>query len=281
MHYIEIDIAIPDGFPDGREIAVALLSDDGLDTFLETDKGLVTFVRSDGFSRALLARNRLFDINGDFRFRFRTRKVPDVNWNEIWEKSFNPVIVGEDVVVRAPFHKTNGSYRYEIIIEPKMAFGTGHHETTELMMWLMLKNDFRGKRVTDLGCGTGILAILASLMGASSVTAIDNDPLAVGNCLENLKTNNVNNVDVVPGDAAYLTDRKESFDTILANINRNTLIAEMSTMAGALRTGGVILLSGFYNSDKEVIANSASGAGLKLVQFIEKNSWVAMMFAKL
>lgn len=279
MDYVEIDITIPGSFPEGREIAVAMLELENYDIFLETPEGIITCIAADKYDEQRLSRHALFRPEGNFRFSFRTRNIPSRNWNEEWEKNFKPVSIDDQIVVRAPFHKVKGKFRHDIVIEPRMAFGTGHHETTGLMMRLMLETGARGKRVADLGCGTGILAILASKMGASGIAAIDNDPTAVENCIHNLEVNNISGVDVSTGDAAGISE-KGRFDLLVANITLNILTESMKSMAGALNNGGILLVSGFYSNETDAVEEAALHNNLVKVKFIEKNRWVAGMFSK-
>lgn len=280
MEYIEINIVIPDGIAGGREMATAMLFDYGVDSILETDNGLLIYFPVESFDIDDFSNNRLFHVDGAFGFTFTTRVVPDINWNEAWEKSFNPVIINNQVAVRAPFHPRPEGVDYDIVIEPRMAFGTGHHESTELMISQMLRFSFQGKRTLDIGCGTGILAILASMMGSSNVAAVDNDPVATENCSHNLSVNGIVNVNTHTGTAtdAYLTGKK--FDIILANINRNVLTENMPAFSDRLVNGGIILLSGYYSGDMPAIEKAARGSGLNRSSFIEKNQWICEAYMK-
>jgi ribosomal protein L11 methyltransferase len=208
-----------------------------------------------------------------------TEKVlDDKNWNEEWEKNYNPVLIDGKCFVRAPFHEPMPGARYEIVIEPKMAFGTAHHETTQLMATWLMEQDIAGQTVLDMGCGTGILAILANKMGASYVKGIDNDEWAWRNALENFRLNGVAQGDVLLGDVRQV--EKEKYDLVLANINRNILLQDLPDYAEGLKAGGKILLSGFYESDRDSISKKTGENGLRFIGIKSLNLWAAMLFIK-
>ncbi|MCB0445224.1 MAG: 50S ribosomal protein L11 methyltransferase, partial [Gelidibacter sp.] len=192
-----------------------------------------------------------------------------------WEKNFNPIIVDNVCSVRAPFHPKPDT-KYDIIIEPKMSFGTGHHETTHMMIQHILKNDFKNKSVLDMGCGTGVLAILAEIKGAKPIDAIDYDHWCYLNSIENVERNNCKHITVIEGDASALSGKK--YDTIIANINRNILLNDMASYAKCLHPNGTLFLSGFYKDDIAVIEETCNKHLLKHVETLEKNNWVALKF---
>ena len=202
--------------------------------------------------------------------------MPDKDWNAEWEKSFTPITVAGRCRIRAPFHEYDANYQLDIIIEPKMSFGTGHHATTTLMIQQMFDIDLEGKTVLDMGCGTGVLAIAAKKLGAQNVMAIDIDHWSVENTQENAASNNVA-LTVIEGGEEAISGR---FDVILANINRNILLEQMPTYSTALNAGGTLCLSGFYSADLDIINNLAKQLGLQLAKTVEQNDWVSARFIK-
>ncbi|MFK7783181.1 50S ribosomal protein L11 methyltransferase, partial [Psychroserpens sp.] len=206
-----------------------------------------------------------------------SEEIEQTNWNSEWEKNFNPIIVDNLVSVRAPFHEKPNT-KFDIIIEPKMSFGTGHHETTHMMIQHILKNEFKNKSVLDMGCGTGVLAILAEMKGAKPIDAIDYDNWCYLNSLENVERNNAKHITVLEGDASVLPGR--TYDVVIANINRNILLKDMKTYIDTLSEKGVLFLSGFYNDDISIIENECNKFGLNHVETLERNNWVALKFEK-
>lgn len=259
----------------GSEIMMAHLSEIGYDSFEETGLGLKAYIDSGKFDRSSIDQIVSEQAAG-FDISFSFSELPDKNWNEVWESNFQPVLVKDTVYVRAPFHKQK-NIKYQIIIEPKMSFGTGHHETTSLMMEMMLDEDLSGRKVLDVGCGTGILSIFAEILGAAEVTAIDNDKNAFENAVDNVRRNKCKIVGVHYGDIRISTG---NFDFILANINRNVLLADIENYSDRLTENGVLLVSGFYQSDLDEVRQEASKAVLQFERSLQKNSWVAAKFKK-
>ena len=221
----------------------------------------------------------IFILNSDeFLIQYTKNEVEQTNWNAEWEKNFKPIQVDDLVSIRAPFHE-NPHLKYDIVIVPKMSFGTGHHETTHMMVQHLLALDLENKKVLDMGCGTGILAIFAEMKGANPVDAIDIDAWCYENSLENIARNNCSHITVFEGDSALLIDKK--YDVIIANINRNILLEDMNIYANCLHENGVLLLSGFYQEDISMIDAEVSKYNLKLESFIERNNWVALKYNKL
>jgi ribosomal protein L11 methyltransferase len=202
-------------------------------------------------------------------------EIEQENWNATWEQNFNPILVGGVCAVRAPFHEKT-EVAYDIVIEPKMSFGTGHHETTHMMLQHILDHDFWGKAVLDMGSGTGVLAILAEKKGAKAVDAVDFDNWCYLNALENVERNNCKNIRVYEGDAALLKGKK--YDIILANINRNILLEDLPHYVKCLNTNGLLFLSGFYKEDIIAISAKCGELGLKFEKNLEKNNWVAVKY---
>lgn len=271
--YIEYQFAVDPLVP-GVEILIAELGEVGFESFVETDRGVNAYIQKtdmkDGFLEAIQILK-----SSEFRIEHTSSEIAPVNWNETWESNFKPIIVDGICTVRAPFHE-QASTRLEVIIEPKMSFGTGHHESTHMMIQYLLKEDLSGKTILDMGCGTGVLAIIAEKMGASAVMAIDIDPWSYENSLENTAKNNSKIISVIQGDASSI--KGKSFDLIMANINRNILLKDMHLYAEALNDKGTLLLSGFYKEDIPLIKASCDSFMLKLEQTIERGQWVALKF---
>lgn len=260
------------------EILIAELGELEFDSFMETDQGLSAYIQEHFVTDRLLD-DILVLKNPDFKIDFKTESIAQINWNEEWEKNFNPIDVDGICYVRAPFHQAKNT-EFEIIIEPKMSFGTGHHETTFMMMKHLLSLNIQDKIVLDMGCGTAILAILASMKGAKQVDAIDIDNWCYLNSIENAKRNGINNIAVFEGDATLLKDKKNHYDLIIANINRNILLQDMETYAESLKAGAIILFSGFYFEDIEAIESEANKHDLFLDTQLEKNNWVSLKMTK-
>jgi ribosomal protein L11 methyltransferase len=276
MEYTKITcILTPDGEL-ARELLIAELGEAGFESFVETDDAVEAFIPTRSFSEELLAEDR-FQKNDFFKFQYTREEIADQNWNEVWEQNyFEPLLIEDQCLVRAPFHENYPAAEYEIIINPRMAFGTGNHETTHMMIKAMLEMDFSGKSVLDMGCGSGILAIFASMRGAEKVTAIDIDEWSYTNTIENAALNQAHNIEVFLGDANLLGN--ETFHLVLANIQRNILLQDMQAYRNVLRPGGELIMSGFYTTDLEAINEKALSLGLKQVQTYERSSWCAARF---
>ncbi|MGZ3753496.1 MAG: 50S ribosomal protein L11 methyltransferase, partial [Mucilaginibacter sp.] len=254
------------------------LAEIGFDTFEMTDFGFKAYIRTSAFNEEAL-QNQLGPYKGTFPFSYEVNTIPQKNWNQVWESNFEPIQIRDEVWVRATFHEPMPGFKYEVVIDPKMAFGTGHHETTSMMMDLMLDADLAGKKVLDMGCGTGILAILASKRGAASTTAIDYDPICFESVIENAALNHIENITAICGSKEVIPD--EQFDIIFANINRNILLDQISRYGEVLKPGGDIYFSGFYESpDLDIIKDEAAKYGLKYVSHKKTKDWVAAKFTK-
>lgn len=276
MKYIEVNITLGQNDP-FRDLLVDALGNEGpYDSFVETPDGLKAYVQESLFDEAWL-KGQIEEMRTLTGCTYTFEALPDKNWNEEWEKQHTPVLVeaegGKKVWVRAPFHEHRDDVDYEIEIEPKMSFGTAHHPTTHLMLSYLTELDIAGRKVLDMGCGTAVLAILAKKRGADYVEAIDIDEWAYNNALENAQRNGVE-ITVRIGDAALLGSRR--FDLIIANINRNILLADMAAYASVLQPGGTLLLSGFYESDVPVLRGHAASLGLRLAQQKVRQSWAAL-----
>ena len=271
--YIGYDFIVSPLQP-ATEILIAELGYVGFDSFVESEKGVTAYIQKDKWNAFILD-----DINilssKEFEITFEFNEIEQTNWNEEWEKNFKPIVVDNQVTVRAPFHD-KPTTKYDLVIEPKMSFGTGHHETTYMMIQHILKNDFKNKSVLDMGCGTGVLAILAEKVGANELDAIDIDNWCYVNSLENVERNNCEKVSVYEGDVKLLDGN--NYDIIIANINRNILLADIPRYTKCLNKNGTLFLSGFYKEDIQMIESKCNEDMLKLEEIIERGQWVSLKF---
>jgi len=258
------------------EILIAELGEVGFESFVENEEGVEAFIQKTDWNSQVL--DDIYVLNSkEFEISYEMQEIEQTNWNIEWEKNFNPIQVDGLVSIRAPFHE-NPNLKYDIVIEPKMSFGTGHHETTHMMVQHLLDLNVAGKKVLDMGCGTGILAIFAEMKGAKPIDAIDIDNWCYQNSLENVERNNCKHIAVYEGNASLLKNKK--YEVIIANINRNILLNDMHIYIDCLDENGVILLSGFYKEDIPVIDAEVSKYGLKLDKQIERNNWVSLKYVK-
>lgn len=258
----------------GTDILIAELGELGFDSFVETNNGLLAYVKKENWNPSALQNIQILSSES-FRISYEVSDIEQENWNEQWEKNFDPINVDNQCVVRAPFHD-KPDVAFDIVITPKMSFGTGHHETTHMMLQLVLALDFTGKTVLDMGCGTGVLAILAAMKGAGSVDAVDIDNWSYLNAKENVAGNSCEQINVFEGDVSILTNQK--YDIIMANINRNILLSDIPVYVKHLRMGGELLLSGFYKEDIPLISKVCTANGLSFQENLEKNNWVASKY---
>ncbi|WP_298782372.1 50S ribosomal protein L11 methyltransferase [uncultured Polaribacter sp.] len=273
--YLEYNFTVSPKEP-ATEILIAELGAIGFESFVENENGVTAYIQKEEWNATIL--EDIFVLNSDeFSIEYNQKEVAQTNWNAEWEKNFSPIQVNNLVSIRAPFHE-NPNLKYDIIIEPKMSFGTGHHETTHMMIEHLLQLDLENKKVLDMGCGTGILAIFAEMKGAKPIDAIDIDNWCYENSLENVERNNCKNIDVYEGDSSLLINKE--YEVIIANINRNILLMDMKVYTNCLAKKGTLLLSGFYEEDIPIIDAEVSKYGLKLETFIQKNNWVALKYNK-
>jgi ribosomal protein L11 methyltransferase len=258
----------------GVEILIAELGYAGFESFIETQEGVTAYIQKEEWDETMLEDIRILNSD-EFEITYTFDEIEQTNWNEEWEKNFNPIVVDNLCAVRAPFHEPFNT-KFDIIIEPKMSFGTGHHETTHMMIQHILKNEFSGTTVLDMGCGTGVLAILAEMKGASKIDAIDIDNWCYLNSLENVERNNCDNITVIEGEASLLINKK--YDVIIANINRNILLNDIRTYVSSLNKNGTLFLSGFYANDIPLIQAECEKHMLKFEEKLERNNWVALKF---
>jgi len=273
MDYLEFNFTITPVNP-GYEILTAILADIGFESFMETETDLLAYISSDKFSVKDIENMDILK-NGDFSIGYKYKIIKDKNWNEEWESNYSPVFIAGKCCVRNPFHPKDENYKYDIIIEPKMSFGTAHHETTSLMIGQIMALDLKGKRVLDMGCGTAVLAILAAKMGTSNITAIDIDEGAFYNSIGNIERNQVGFIKVLLGDAKMIDGK---FDVIFSNINRNILINDIPVYAKHLNKSGFLLLSGFYETDIPVITDKAKSCNMKFLGAAGNNNWAFLKF---
>lgn len=275
QNYIEYDFTIePLGV--ASEILVAELAEVGFETFVDTEKGILAYIQENIWNESILDGVYILE-NQEFTITYTFKTIEQVNWNEEWEKNFTPIVVDNVCSVRATFHQKPDT-QYDIVIDPKMSFGTGHHETTYMMLQFLLKENFEGKKVLDMGCGTSVLAIMAEKRGATDITAVDIDPWCIENSLENVKRNDCQHISVQLGDVQVI--KSSVYDAIIANINRNILLADIPQYSKSLRIGGTLFLSGFYSEDISMIIEKCNENNLQFTEKLEKNNWVALKLEK-
>lgn len=275
MDFIELKIILP---PDWTEIYIAELAEIGYESFAEFDEGITAYVQKSDF-HADLWQEIVERYQDSVQIAYEISEVKRQNWNEEWEKNYSPIFIDTQCVVRASFHTIAEKYPYEIIINPQMSFGTGHHETTSLMLASQLQLDQAGKRVMDAGSGTGILAIMASKRGAVQVDAFDIDEWSVTNATENVALNHCTNISVQQGTIETVS-LADTYEVILANINRNILLAEMPTYVQKLTTRGKLLLSGFYEQDIPELEQRGLELGLEKIRHTTRQQWACLLFQK-
>jgi ribosomal protein L11 methyltransferase len=256
------------------EILIAELGYAGFESFVETEEGVTAYIQKKEWNTAILKDVQILNSN-ECQIDYTFEEIDQVNWNEEWEKNFKPIVVDNTCTVRAPFHITP-STKYDIVIEPKMSFGTGHHETTHMMIQHIINNELTNKSVLDMGCGTGVLAILAEMKGAKPIDAIDIDNWCYTNSLENVARNKCKHISVYQGDASLL--KSKTYDVILANINRNILLEDISKYANCLHKSGMLFLSGFYENDIPIIKAACNINELRLIDKLQRNNWVSLKF---
>lgn len=279
MDFIQVNFNIEPYEEYIADVLAAELGELGYDTFVPTENGLEAFIASDVFNDSEL-KNLLANFVFETSIDYKVTKIESKNWNEEWEKHyFEPIIIDNECVIHSSFHKNIPEAKYDIVIDPKMSFGTGHHETTSLVIGELLKMDLVGKKVLDMGCGTSVLAILAAMRGATDLLAIDIDSWCVENSVENIALNKISGINIKQGGAELLAN--QHFDIILANINRNILLADMEHYAACLSANGQLYMSGFYCEDIPLIEAEANKNGLNLISSKLKNNWAVVKTVKL
>lgn len=277
MNYLEYIFTIPKE-EQTEEMLIAILNEEGYEGFIQSDNRLVAYLKEELIDEVRLQKilKDLFSV--EHNIQYSCTLIPDKNWNALWESDFNPIEVDGMVRVRASFHEIDEKYRYDLLIDPKMSFGTGHHETTRLMIRAMLKSAFKDKAVLDIGCGTGILAILAEKMGAKAVVAVDIDEWAFNNCTENVVSNSCSIVKCLMGTIESVIGEK--YQVILANINRNVLINDMNNYYQLLDIHGILILSGIMVHDLEAIQSSAKSKGFIETELLQEGKWNCAIYRK-
>ena len=278
MKYFEVTFTTSPCNEPVNAVVSALAGEIGFESFVEWENGVQAYIQQSLFDEeALKSMVSEFPLP-DTKIEYTIVEAEDKDWNEEWEKNFfQPIVIGDRCCIHSTFHKDTPQTEYEILINPQMAFGTGHHETTSSIISELLEADLQGKSVLDMGCGTSILAILASMRGAGPITAIDIDDWCVNNSRDNIALNGINNITVEWGDANLLKGR-EPFDVIIANINRNILLADMAQYAACMHSGSELYMSGFYVQDIPVIQEKAESLGMEFIHHREKNNWAAVKF---
>lgn len=278
MNYIEVVLTYNNVTEDNSEIIGALLGNIDFESFNDFEQGIKAYIPEQLFNNDLLSETvaPIESILGELKIE--THIIEQQNWNAEWEKNFDPIFIDDKCRIRAPFHDSAGDFEYDILIEPKMSFGTGHHATTSSMIRLISNLDCTNKQILDMGCGTGVLGILASLKGATKVMGIDIDNWAYLNSVENAQKNNISNFELFEGDVSLI--KNKTFDIVLANINRNILLADLSHYAKTLSKNGLILISGFYTEDLPILNEVLEKLGFRFQNKIVENNWVAAQFIK-
>lgn len=278
MKYFEVTFTAQPCNEIVTDVLSALAGEIGFESFAECEGGVQAYIQQSLFDENALKEMLANFPVPDTKITYTITEPEDKDWNEEWEKNFfQPIVIDNRCVIHSTFHHDYPHAEYDIVINPQMAFGTGHHETTSSILGELLDADLKGKSVLDMGCGTSILAILASMRGADPVTAIDIDDWCVNNSRDNIALNHISNITVELGDASLLKGRKP-FDIIIANINRNILLNDMATYATCMHKGSELYMSGFYVEDIPAIREKAESLGMTFVHHREKNRWVAVKF---
>lgn len=277
MNYIAIKIQVLPNLDYVTDVLSSLLGDIGYESFEAEEQGIKAYVQESAFDEAKLESViNVFPYEATFSYAIES--IEDQNWNQEWEKHyFQPIVISDKCVIHSTYHTNIPKAEFDILIDPKMAFGTGHHETTFLMVSYLLEEDVRGKSLLDMGCGTAVLAILASMKGANPVVGIDIDEWAYNNALENISLNHVDEIEIKLGGAEVI-DTSKNFDVVMANINRNILLDDMHVYIACMKSGSLLFMSGFYEEDIPLIRKEAEKYGVTYISFTKKNQWVAVRF---
>lgn len=277
--YMEVRVTLTPCSEDMTDVLAAVLADAGFESFVADPTGLTAYIRAEDYESSMA------DLTGMLPFAtnavWSTRLIEGQDWNHEWEKNyFKPIVVGDRVVIHSSFHTDVPVCEYDIVIDPKMAFGTGHHQTTWLMITSILGHDLQGKAVIDMGTGTGILAILASMRGASPVAGIEIDRPAYLNAVDNIGLNGCPDIRILHGDVSSLPELYFKADFFMANINRNVITGDIAQYSESLKSGGKMILSGFYLDDVPVVEAAANGCGLKKTEVLSRDNWACVHFVK-
>lgn len=276
MDYQGLIFKISPLFP-ARDILTARLAEIGFESFVESEDGLEAYIPQSDYNKEEVLKIKELNSN-EWSISFEEKSFEDQNWNATWEATFQAIEVEDFVRVRAPFHEEKQGFNHEVLIQPQMSFGTGHHQTTYLIMKNMADLDYKEKEVLDMGCGTGILAILAEKLGAKKIDAIDIDPWSFQNTQENIELNGSKEIQAILGGVEAIPDRK--YDVIIANINRNILQAQLPRYAGAMKVGASLYLSGFFETDVPVLQEQAESLGIQMIKVDDKEGWAMYLGEK-
>lgn len=279
MNYVELNVILNPFNQDFADIVMANLAELGFESFADTEVGIAAYIRENLFQKSMVDEVFKNLSNDKTSIISTTSYIEEQNWNALWESNFEPIAVEKFCRIRAPFHQTETGYKFEIVIEPKMSFGTGHHQTTWLMVRELFNIDVSEKRVLDMGCGTGILAIVAEKLGAKSLFAVDIDSWAVENTIENITRNNCSKINVDQGDVEKI--KGSTFDIVLANINFNVLMSDICEYAKCLEKDGILLVSGILINDIEAITRMAKSHGFALISDQLLKEWALLKFSKI
>lgn len=276
MSFIQLNIEVD---PEFAEIFIAELGELGYDTFEDAESGFSAYISEAQFEELkIIGLADHYKEMTEISYSFNT--IEKQNWNEEWEKNYDPIEVDGKCRVRAIFHEPDANFEYEIVINPKMSFGTGHHATTWQILSLEMHEDFRGKNVLDIGTGTGVLAIMASKLGALSIELTDVDDWCIDNSLENCGLNDLNDIPAHLGTIDKISLQRDKYDVVLANINKNVLLTEMEYYSKLIVDGGLLFLSGFYIDDIDDVKNHAAKYNLSFTKSVNKDNWAAMILTK-
>jgi len=280
VDYIELNCFLTPFNEDISDIIISELCDIDFESFDTQSEYIKAYITEDKFNMTKIENNEIINnLKKEYDIRFSIQKIENKDWNAEWEANFQPIVIKDIVCIRGSFHPKNENCKYDVVINPKMSFGTGHHSTTALMIEHISETVTKGDNVLDMGCGTSLLGIFASMIGAKEVIGVDIDEWAYNNSLENLELNNISNLKVLLGDADRLKDLKK-FNVVLANINRNILLNDMHYYIDHLEAGGNLIMSGFYTQDLKMIRDEAERLGLEYINHKEDNNWVAVKFKK-
>ncbi len=271
MQYTKVKI-----ITDQQEIVSAFLHDFPFESFEETEEGLNAYLPSEKMSESIEL--GLNELKNRFHFTFSQEVIQPQNWNALWESNFDPILIDDFCGIRADFHPPIAPIEHEIVINPRMAFGTGHHETTYMVIQAMRNLNFKETKVLDYGCGTGILAILAAKLGSPEIVGVDIEAPAVENTIDNLQINHISGVKVLEGTLEEIKDG--DYDIILANINRNVILATLPALYLKLKQGGTLLVSGFIKEDANLLQENAESAGFNCLDKWQRNNWICMAFSR-
>lgn len=280
IDYIELNCFITPYKEEIADILVSELCELDFESFDTESEYVKAYIQENKFDMKKIEDSTIINhIKQEYDIKFSVQKIESKDWNAEWEANFQPIVIKDIVCVRGGFHPKNLDCKYDVVINPKMSFGTGHHSTTALMLEHISETVKQGSKVLDMGCGTSLLGIFASICGAKEIVGIDIDEWAYNNSIENLELNSITNMKLMLGDAERLKEL-DSFDIILANINRNILLNDMHYYISHLETGGFLIMSGFYTQDLKMIREKAESLGLKYLEHKEDNNWVAVKFIK-